>query len=43
MLETAANDVRVGPYLVDSGRGDPSNIIPYALRYPVAYQMMSTE
>jgi len=43
MLETVAAEAGVEPYLVDGGRGDPSDVTPHALRHSVAYRMMNAE
>ena len=43
MLKKVAEQAGVRPYLIDGGRGDPSDLTPHALRHGVAYRMMNKE
>lgn len=43
LVSAAAKEAGVSPYLVDGGRGDPSDVSPHALRHSVAYRMMNAE
>jgi integrase/recombinase XerC/integrase/recombinase XerD len=43
MLKVVAEEAGVRPYLVDGGRGEPSDLTPHALRHGVAWRMMNAE
>jgi integrase/recombinase XerC/integrase/recombinase XerD len=43
LVRAAAEEADIHPYLVDGGRGDPSDVTPHALRHSVAYRMMNAE
>jgi len=42
-MSKIAEEAGVDPYLVDSTRGDPSDVTRHALRHSVAYRMMNAE
>ena len=43
MLRRVAAEAEVRPFLVDGGRGEPSDVTPHALRHSVAWRMMNAE
>jgi integrase/recombinase XerC/integrase/recombinase XerD len=43
MLGRVAEEAEVRPYLVEGGRGEPSDVTPHALRHSVAWRMMNVE
>ena len=43
MFRRVAAEAEVRPFLVDGGRGEPSDVTPHALRHSVAWRMMNAE
>lgn len=41
VVKKAAVEAGIEPYVGHAGRGDPSDVTPYALRHSVAYRMLS--
>ena len=43
VIQTAAEDADVKPYIGHAGRGDPSDVTPHTLRHSLAYRMLERE
>ena len=43
VMQNAAEDADVKPYIGHAGRGDPSDVTPHTLRHSLAYRMLERE